>query len=143
MHRGSPARSLAQQAFALRAAFPAAHTHLSSQCLIWRGTLTPTPLSRSYRVKVTYRVGGYPSVRVLAPALESRAEESIPHVFSGGTLCLHLEDEWSPSMLIGHTTVPWTSEWLLNYEIWLPTGNWHGGGEWPPARHADTDRSRT
>ena len=35
-------------------------------------------------------------------------------------------------MLIVDTTVPWTAEWLLNYEIWLATGSWYGGGEWPP-----------
>lgn len=23
---------------------------------------------------------------------------------------------------------------LANYEIWLATGDWHGGGEWPPRR---------
>jgi hypothetical protein len=40
-------------------------------------------------------------------------------------------------MLIVDTTIPWTSEWLINYEIWLPTGDWHGGGEWPPRGHGD------
>jgi len=38
------------------------------------------------------------------------------------------------SMLIADTTVPWTAEWLANYEVWLATGEWHGGGEWPPRR---------
>lgn len=31
-------------------------------------------------------------------------------------------------MLIANTIVPWTSEWLFYYEIWLATGQWHGGG---------------
>jgi hypothetical protein len=138
MRRDPSARSLAQQAFALHASFPAARADLSSQRLTWRGTITPTPLSRSYRVSIAYRMRQYPTVRVLIPALETRPGESIPHLFGCGTLCLHLEDEWSPAMLIVHTTVPWTSEWLLNYEIWLATGSWYGGGEWPPPQQANS-----
>ena len=43
-------------------------------------------------------------------------------MYGDGTLCLHLEHEWTPDMLIVHTTLPWTSEWLINYEIWKATG---------------------
>lgn len=138
MRRGPSARSLAQQAFALRAAFPEARAELSPKRLMWRGMITPTPLSRSYRVGITYRIRQYPKVRVLAPTLETRPGESIPHLFSSGNLCLHLDDEWSPDLLIVETTVPWTSEWLLNYELWLGTGSWYGGGEWPPPEQANS-----
>ena len=24
--------------------------------------------------------------------------------------------------------------WLVHYEIWLVTGEWYGGGDWPPRR---------
>lgn len=137
MRRGTAARSLAEQAFAFRASFPRERADLSLKRLMWRGAITPTPLSRSYPIRITYRVGQFPDVRVLGPALEGRPGESIPHLFSSGSLCLHLEDEWSPDMLIVHTTVPWTSEWLLYYEIWLATGTWYGGGEWPPPRQAN------
>jgi hypothetical protein len=27
-----------------------------------------------------------------------------------------------------------TAEWLVHYEIWLMTGEWYGGGDWPPGR---------
>jgi hypothetical protein len=138
MRRRPSGRSLAQQAFALRASFPAAHAQLSPQQLIWRGTITPTALSRDYTVSITYRLDRFPKVRVVAPALEGRPSEAIPHLFSDGSLCLHLDDEWSAAMLIVHTTVPWTSEWLFNYEIWLATGAWHGGGQWPPTRQANS-----
>ncbi len=138
MRRGPAAPSLAEQAFALRAVFPRERANLSPKRLIWRGAITPTPLSRSYCVSIAYRLHHLPEVRVLAPALEARPSQSIPHRFSSGTLCLHLDDEWSPDMLIVHTTVPWTSEWLLNYELWLATGSWYGGGEWPPPRQANS-----
>ena len=35
-------------------------------------------------------------------------------------------------MLIAETIVPWASEWLFYYEIWKGTGEWYGGGDWPP-----------
>jgi hypothetical protein len=141
MRRRPPGRSLAQQAFALRGSFPAAGVQLSPQELLWRGAITPTALSRDYTVSIAYRLGRFPRVRVVAPGLQCRPDESIPHVFSDGSLCLHLEEEWSASMLIAHTTVPWTSEWLFNYEMWLATGTWHGGGEWPPPRQANSTQT--
>jgi hypothetical protein len=138
MRRRPPARNLAQQAFALHASFATAHVQLTSQQLIWRGTIKPTALSREYTVSITYKRASFPKVRVRSPTLECRPGESIPHLFSDGSLCLHLDEEWSTDMLIVHTTVPWTSEWLFNYEIWLGTGTWHGGGEWPPPRQANS-----
>ncbi|MDY0295864.1 MAG: hypothetical protein RB296_00975 [Acidobacteriota bacterium] len=31
-------------------------------------------------------------------------------------------------MIIAKTIVPWASEWLIFYELWLATGEWLGGG---------------
>jgi hypothetical protein len=139
MPRPAAGRSLAQQAFALRASFPGERLELSAHTLAWSGAITPTALSRTYRVTITYQVTYYPKVRVIAPELEARPGEPIPHLFNTGNLCLYLEDEWSSDMLIVDTTVPWTSEWLLHYEIWRATGTWNGGGEWPPRRQANSD----
>ena len=66
--------------------------------------------------------------------LDGRPGESLPHVYSDGTLCLHENGDWSARMLIADSTVPWAAEWLAYYEIWKATGDWHGGGEWPPVR---------
>jgi hypothetical protein len=30
--------------------------------------------------------------------------------------------------LLAITVVPWISEWLIYYELWLVTGRWLGGG---------------
>jgi hypothetical protein len=121
-------------AFALRARFPDSSAQVKPTRLVWRGQLQPTPLSRTYRIEVSYLAGGIPTVRVIDPPLETRPDESLPHVYGNGTLCLHLDGEWTPTMLIVDTTLPWTAEWLINYEIWKATGVWHGGGEWPPRR---------
>lgn len=71
-----------------------------------------------------------PSVRVLEPALETRNGEPPPHLYRDGSLCLYFPRyrEWNHTMWLLETTVPWTSEWLWHYELWLMTGHWHGGG---------------
>ena len=125
--------SLAAQAFALRGRFPEGRVQLRGGRLIWTGRIHPTPLSRAYLVQVDYRDGRIPEVRVL-DSLDGRDGEALPHVYEGGTLCLHLPGEWTSDMLLVDSTVPWTAEWLINYEIWRATGEWYGGGEWPPRR---------
>jgi hypothetical protein len=137
MVRRPVGRSLPDQAFALRERFPTATLKLKPTLLDWTDTIQPTALSRSYTVRITYTRQSYPRVRIVAPTLESRPGESLPHIFSDGSLCLHIEEDWTPDMLIVNTTVPWTSEWLIHYEIWKSTGTWYGGGEWPPRRGSD------
>lgn len=139
MSRRTTTLSLPQQAFALRARFPKVRADLKPGRLIWTGCIQPTPLSRTYRVEVACSRGGILRVRVLEPSLDGRPGQPLPHVYGDGTLCLHLDGEWTQDMLIVDTTLPWTSEWLINYEIWTATGDWYGGGEWQPARRADAD----
>ncbi len=142
MRQRAATRSLAQQAFDLRRRFPNGKVDPRRARLVWTGTIQPSPLSREYRVRVTYRWDHTPEVRVLDP-LEGRSGESLPHVFGDGTLCLHLPGEWTPGMFIADSTLTWTAEWLFNYEIWKATGEWHGGGEWPPVRPAEENSDTT
>ncbi len=82
-----------------------------------------------YQVEITW--DGYalrPTVRVLHPELQDLPDKKVPHVFPDMSLCLHMRDEWRPEMLISKSIIPWTSEWLLFYELWLVTGEWLGGG---------------
>lgn len=131
--------SLARQAFALRARFPDGRGKLSPTRFVWTGTLQPNVVSRAYTVRIVLNKEQFPRVEVIEPTLETRPGDSLPHVFDDGSLCLHLENEWTSDMLMVHTTVPWTSEWLINYEIWKATGIWYGGGQWPPTRTPDPE----
>jgi hypothetical protein len=126
--------NLGQQALALRRAFPEAVVSLRGGRLIWTSWLQPTALSRRYLLSVELGHDGLPHVRVVRPQLESRSGASLPHIYGEGTLCLYTRGEWNPGMSLVLTIVPWAAEWLLNYEIWLATGEWYGGGEWPPRR---------
>lgn len=95
--------------------------------------IQPTAMSRTYTVKVGYRLGERPEVLVLRPQLQlHQSAVELPHTFPGDKLCLHMPGQWNGHMYIAHTTIPWTSEWLLYYELWLVTGTWEGGGHGEP-----------
>lgn len=135
--------TISQQAFAIRNILPDATVSLGRGIhLTITAELQPTPMSRRYGVQIDYRLGAPPDVQVLAPELQLHsAAEELPHTFAGEKLCLHLPGEWSPTMHIAHTTVPWTSEWLFYYELWLTTGNWDGGGHGESSSAAGRDRN--
>jgi hypothetical protein len=99
--------------------------------LRWKGILQPTPLSCKYTIKLVYKIGTRPNVYVLEPELVVPDKKSEIHMFNDGSLCLYFKDDWTPKMLIAETLIPWTSEWLLHYEVWRITGKWHGGGIHP------------
>ncbi|MGK2740162.1 hypothetical protein ACSHT0_04655 [Tepidicaulis sp. LMO-SS28] len=107
--------------------------------LLWKGILRP--LSREYLVDVLWRPDDedMPYVFLDTPELVPRmgAEyEDIPHLIfnsaqpSRSALCLFDGEsaEWLPSLSIAKTIVPWASEWLMYYEMWLADGVWRGGG---------------
>lgn len=105
----------------------------SNRSLIWVGQLRPTPLSREYTLKIKLE-GGRVEIYVIEPQkLDLFPDRTLlPHVYSTPKqkLCLYFPDgrEWNKGKLLCDTIVPWASEWLYFYEIWLVTGNWLGGG---------------
>jgi hypothetical protein len=116
---------------------------------IRRGELTcdirlqPTPASCAYAVRLSYRCGRRPDVTVIDPALQlRRGAAKLPHVYKDDVLCLNFPGEWRDDMLLAHTVVPWISEWLVYYELWLVTGDWLGGGVHPSSRRRGSRRAR-
>jgi hypothetical protein len=98
--------------------------------LRWKGELQPSAYSRAYEVEIDYRLGHHPDVRVVTPALEPNSEGWLPHFYHHkNTLCLYDDGEWYPSLHLAWTIVPWTIEWLFQYEIWKVTDIWHGSGD--------------
>jgi hypothetical protein len=105
---------------------------LGADRLRWTVRLRPTPLSVTYTVLIDYRSGHCPRVVVIDPPLEIPDGKTLPHVFPGDELCLFYGTEFDGRKdLIADTIVPWISEWLYFYELWLTTGEWHGGGVHP------------
>ncbi len=112
--------------------------------LRWTVQLQPTAMSVPYTVRIDYLPGRCPRVVVLDPPLEVPENGSLPHVYPGNELCLYYEDEFdSRADLLADTIVPWTSEWLYFYELWLTTREWHGGGIHPEANTGSARRPRT
>jgi hypothetical protein len=126
--------TLAQQAYLLRQVVPRADCRIRRGRLVCTARLQPTDLSCRYTVQVAYRRGDRPITHVRDPVLRPRpGTTGLPHVYTGDELCLYLPGEWNPTMPIAHTVLPWASEWLLHYEVWLATGEWTGGGHAPSA----------
>jgi hypothetical protein len=122
--------NLGRQVAAIHAALPHARAQVRDGRLRCSVTLQPSPICQVYTVEVTYRHRSRPRVMVTDPELKLHPRATaLPHVYRGGDLCLHLPGEWNDSMLLARTILPWTSEWLLHYELWLITGRWAGSGD--------------
>jgi len=128
------------QKLALDGRFPDSECSIRKGELVWIGFLQPSSLSAKYKIRIQYRLGQKPRIKALEPELEKPEGRSLPHVYRGDYLCVFTpwNNEWRPDLRIADTIVPWTSEWLLHYEFWLVTGNWHGGGTHPDRNYSDT-----
>lgn len=127
--------SLLHQAGVLHSYFPdSSVSRTGEQSLVWEGDLQPTPLSRSYCIKLVYTRTEGMSVYVISPKLILAAGAAkLPHVYSNSEqkLCLYYpaDREWHRGLYMAKTIIPWASEWLYYYELWLLTGGrWLGGG---------------
>lgn len=122
-----------QQGLALTKAFPDANVSVHRNRMRGTFSLQPTGLSDSYLLRIEYSLETNPKVYVVEPELRDRDGKPPPHLYRDGSLCLYLPGakEWENTMYIVDSIVPWASEWLFHYEIWLATGEWHGGGIHP------------
>jgi hypothetical protein len=125
--------NLAVQALNLKKVFPESRYFIRYNCLTWEADLTPSALSNTYTVRMKYKLKKRPDVSVVKPTLIVPDGETLPHTYSGKRLCLYYPkaNEWRGDMLLVKTILPWISEWLLNYELWLATGKWCAGGIHP------------
>lgn len=126
--------SLIVQEKTLLKAFPESKTKRSRFKLSWKGNLKPTALSREYTVEVILNDNNTVEIFVKEPKKLRlyKDEKQLPHTYSTTKqkLCLFYPNnkEWSKRTLLVDTIIPWASEWLFFYEIWLFTGEWLGGG---------------
>jgi len=102
----------------------------------WVCKIRPTPFSREYDIRITFRLNESPKVTVVAPDLPTLAEgRELPHVYKQNPpqLCLYVPKyrEWAAEKKIATTVVPWIYSWLSYFEDWLVTDEWKGGGLHP------------
>jgi len=108
--------------------------------LVWNFTAQPTPVSREYALRISYRQGATPKIWIISPDLHQFTDgRKIPHLYEQNPprLCLYYvkTDEWTPTMLIASTIVPWAILWLYYFEEWLFSDEWKGGGIHPGEEH--------
>lgn len=102
--------------------------------LVWETDIVPTPNSVTYRIRIDYHINHSPKVYVIEPPILARPEgvEELPHVFNTEKqqICLYYGrlGEWDSTKFLAREIVPWASEWLMFYELWLITGEWLGEG---------------
>lgn len=94
--------------------------------LICEGKIQPTHLSREYYVKISYEAWKKPKVWIINPTIEYN--EEIHMYKDDNNLCLyyHVESPWKHSYHLYDKIIPWTSEWLIYYELYQITGKWFG-----------------
>lgn len=120
----------------LELTYPDSHTYWekNGSCFVWISNLKPTELSTLYKVKMVCQYGKHPDVYIISPhnLPLANGKDKLPHIYTIGHqhICLYVRPwkEWSASKSIAKYIVPWISEWLLYYELWVSTGEWYGGG---------------
>lgn len=134
--------SLALQAQCLKNKYPDSNCELKGNKLLWYGLVKPTPLSKTYKIKLICDHNKTPEVYLVGKDIEGIERKDFPHRFGickhkkqqEVKLCLYYGNkEFDNTKRFSDTLIPWAQEWLLHYEIWLVTNKWCGGGhgtEW-------------
>lgn len=128
------AKSLKQQAQAIRVRWPGFTVTLNGDVLTATGQLRPTARSQTYQLQITYKLKNNPDIILRSPKIDRNFKEEMPeHLYSQERLCLFrpIYGEFKFSDFLSETILPWTALWLYHYEVWHLTGDWLGGGEHP------------
>ena len=125
---------LVEHKIALERSYPDSFCELKRNVLTWWAQVRPTALSRYYKVRIVYDERHAPRIIVYGESLRKLASSDFPHKYdidpahNRVRVCLFLPSELDYMKPFSETLVPWAIEWLFHYEIWLATGEWHGGG---------------
>lgn len=129
----------AQQLLLLKSKYTIEKYSLKNNSLTWQQWLASSETSKKYLVDFEYEKNNYPRVYIRNQEILRNAEDLVPHCYERiyknednqkVRLCLFYpkNKEWTSSMSISDTIIPWTIEWLYYYELWRITGKWFGKG---------------
>jgi hypothetical protein len=123
--------SLGTQRANLLTSYPNSLCQIQRGQLIWIGTLQPTDFSLKYNIRIKYKIDTRPLIEVIDAPWKQGGKRP-PHTYSDASLCLYYppSKDFDRTIRLSQTIVPWTSEWLFHYELWLASGQrvWYGGG---------------
>lgn len=121
----------------MRKHFPCFDCSVMHRVLTCVGEITPSEGCDTYRVQIRLPVGMTPRVKVLTPKIDY---DRRIHMYASGHLCLYKPEDqpWMETDYVHEKIVPWTAEWLVYYELYKLTGEWHG----PEAPHSDEPKEQ-
>lgn len=128
--------SLSQQHFFIKNKFPSSSITYNHPKLIVNIKIKPNDLSRTYPVNIVYDAHTRKIKVFVKGNLQKLDRQDFPHIYAKdkklgiAQICLFypIEKEWTTADWISDTIIPWASEWLFYYELWLGTGEWFGEG---------------
>jgi len=94
--------------------------------LVCAGNLQPKYCTNIYNIKIEYVAGYEPKTTILSPEIEPCKEI---HMYDDHSICLHYSPDmwWNEKTKVYQYTIPWVSEWIIYYELYLINGNiWEG-----------------
>lgn len=129
--------TLAQQGLLIREKFKSVKIKFNKAYLTVKMELKPSGFSPIYPITIEYHKKE--NIKVWVGNLKRLDDPKFPHNYGkneekkSALVCLYhpKKGEWNTNESIAETIVPWISEWLFYYELWLATGKWLGGGEHP------------
>ena len=115
--------------------FPSFKCDIKLDVLTCNMKITPSEGCATYSILIKYKFLKTPRVSVVSPKIPKELWKRV-HVFpTTGELCLfdcrQGGQPWKSEDNIHETIIPWTSEWLVYYELFLKLGEWLG----PEAPH--------
>jgi hypothetical protein len=127
-------RHFVTQKFFVEKHFPGFRCTFHRNVLECVGEITPSEMCATYVIKMSYKNGGIPEVRIRSPLIPQSIWDRV-HIYRNGTLCLydHREQPWQWKDNLHEKIIPWTVEWLVFYELFLMCGKWLG----PEALHGE------
>lgn len=92
--------------------------------LICTGRIKPDNCVGTYKLKIECVAGLEPKTTILSPEIKPSVKI---HMYKDHSLCLHYPPDmkWGLQTMIYKYTIPWISEWIIFYELYLING-----GEW-------------
>lgn len=98
---------------------------ITSSGLICCGTFSSPKLTTNYEVEIKFNYPSVPRVYIVQPKI---LYDPKIHMYPDNSLCLYYpkDNSYKSSDLLYETIIPWTSEWLIFYELFKFKGKWLG-----------------
>lgn len=99
---------------------------IEKNVLICIGWLQPAGCKEAYKIKIEHVVGKEPKTTILYPEIQPLRTI---HMYPDHSLCLHYSPDmkWTESTKVYQYTIPWITEWIIFYELYLINGSkWEG-----------------